>query len=67
MLFLKPLTGSEDLQPRAVDQQVDRPSGRTQALAIDSMVLALRLKVLWLGVLSGTPSRPKIEAINPSV
>ena len=36
-------------------------------LEIDSMVLALRLKVLWSGVLSGTPSRPKMEAISPSV
>jgi hypothetical protein len=43
------------------------PSGRGQPLEIDSMVLALGLRVLWSGVLSGTSSEPKIEAIKPSV
>jgi hypothetical protein len=32
MLFLKPLTCAEDFQPRAVDQQVDRPIGEGTAL-----------------------------------
>jgi hypothetical protein len=61
MLILKPLTGSEDFQPRAVNKWIG-PSGRTQPL-----YLALRLKVLWSGVLSGIPSMPKMEAISPSV
>jgi hypothetical protein len=36
-------------------------------MEIDSIFLARRLKVLWSGVLSGTSSKPKMEAINPSV
>jgi hypothetical protein len=43
------------------------PSGRIQPLEMASIFLALRLKVLWSGVLRGTPSSPKMEAINPSI
>jgi hypothetical protein len=32
MLFLKPFTCSEDFQPRAVDQQVDRSIRQNTAL-----------------------------------
>jgi hypothetical protein len=43
------------------------PSGRIQPVEIDPIFLALRLKVLWSGVLSGTASSPKMDTINPSV
>jgi len=57
--FLQPFARAVDIQSGAVAPQMDEAPGSRQRLEIDTRLIISRLKVLWSGTLSATPSDSK--------